>query len=73
MECLTSSQANLQIPVTVLSSVQKSLLPHLNALNGVNARSVVVLDNASIHHTSSVVCIMQRYSFYLRIVQILTL
>lgn len=35
--------------------VRKALLPHLQPFNGVNSRSVVVLDNASIHHTPSVV------------------
>ena len=35
--------------------VQQALLPQLQAFNGVNARSVVVLDNASIHHVDGVV------------------
>jgi transposase len=30
-------------------------LPYLQPFNGVNARSIVVMDNASIHHSSSVV------------------
>jgi len=30
-----------------------ALLPHLQPFNGVNPCSVVVLDNASIHHTSN--------------------
>ena len=39
--------------------VEKALLPFLQPFNGVNARSVVILDNASIHHTSSVVDTIQ--------------
>ena len=35
--------------------VEKALLPYLQPFNGVNARSIVILDNASIHHTSPVV------------------
>ena len=35
--------------------VQQALLPQLQPFNGVNARSVVVLDNASIHHVDGVV------------------
>ena len=31
--------------------VEKDLLPHLLPFDGVNPRSVVLLDNASIHHT----------------------
>ena len=31
------------------------LLPHLNFFNGVNSRSVVIMDNASIHHVEEVV------------------
>ena len=30
--------------------VQNNLLPHMMPFNGVNPHSVVVLDNASIHH-----------------------
>ena len=35
--------------------VQDALLPYLQPFNGVNAHSVVVLDNASIHHVPHVV------------------
>jgi len=34
--------------------VRNSLLPCLNPFNGINARSVVVMDNASIHHVDEV-------------------
>ena len=34
--------------------VQKSLLPHLIPFNGTNPHSVVVLDNASIHHVEGI-------------------
>ena len=34
--------------------VQDCLLPCLNPFNGINARSVEVMDNASIHHISEV-------------------
>ena len=30
--------------------VRDVLLPHLNPFNGINPRSVVIMDNASIHH-----------------------
>ena len=35
--------------------VQDALLPYLQPFDGVNAHSVVVLDNASIHHVPQVV------------------
>ena len=38
-----------------LDFVQKQLIPLLNAFDGCSPRSVVVLDNASIHHTDQVV------------------
>ena len=31
-----------------------NLLPHLMPFNGVNPRSVVIMDNASIHHVDAV-------------------
>ena len=34
--------------------VQNCLLPHLMPFNGVNPRSVVIMDNASIHHIDAV-------------------
>ena len=33
-------------------AIEKKLLPQLMPFNGVNARSVVIMDNCSIHHTS---------------------
>ena len=30
--------------------LQSALLPHLMSFNGVNPHSIVILDNASIHH-----------------------
>lgn len=39
--------------------VQTALVPYLQPFNGVNARSIVVLDNASIHHVQSVVSAIQ--------------
>lgn len=39
--------------------VQDALLPHLQPFNGVNAHSIVVMDNASIHHVSAVVNTLQ--------------
>ena len=34
--------------------VQNCLLPHLMPFNGVNPRSVVIMDNCSIHHVDAV-------------------
>ena len=34
--------------------VRDVLLPHLNPFNGINPRSVVIMDNASIHHVEKV-------------------
>ena len=34
--------------------VRKTLLPHLMPYNGINPHSVVVMDNASIHHIEGV-------------------
>ena len=39
--------------------VQKYLLPHLMPFNGVNPHSVVIMDNASIHHVKEVVEMIQ--------------
>ena len=39
--------------------VQQALLPQLLPFNGVNARSVVILDNASIHHVDGVVDLIE--------------
>ena len=39
--------------------VQQALLPQLQPFNGVNARSVVILDNASIHHIDGVVDLIE--------------
>jgi hypothetical protein len=38
-----------------LKYVQRSLLPFLMPFNGINPKSVVVMDNASIHHVEEVV------------------
>ena len=39
--------------------LERYLLPHLLPINGVNPRSVVLLDNASIHHTTRPVELIQ--------------
>ena len=39
--------------------VQKYLLPHLMPFNGANPHSVVIMDNASIHHVNEVVEMIQ--------------
>ena len=39
--------------------VQKYLLPHLMPFNGVNPHSVLIMDNASIHHVNEVVEMIQ--------------
>jgi transposase len=39
--------------------VRHSLLPQLNPFNGMNSRSIVVLDNAAIHHTDGVVDLIE--------------
>ena len=36
--------------------IERCLLPHLLPFNSINPRSVVVLDNASIHHAGKVAC-----------------
>ncbi len=36
-----------------------ALLPYLQPFNGVNAHSIVVLDNASIHHVSQVISTLE--------------
>ena len=40
--------------------VRNVLLPHLNPFNSVNPRSVVIMDNASIHHVDQVVDLIER-------------
>ena len=39
--------------------VRDVLLPHLNPFNGINPRSVVIMDNASIHHVDEVVDLIE--------------
>ena len=39
--------------------VEECLLPQLQPSNGTNARSVVILDNASIHHAEGIVELIQ--------------
>ena len=41
------------------SFIEQHLLPHLLPFNGVNPRSVVLLDNASIHHTNRPIELIQ--------------
>ena len=44
---------------TFCTFLEQCLLPHLLPFNGVNPRSVVIMDNASIHHTESVVSLIE--------------
>ena len=44
---------------TFCTFLEQCLLPHLLPFNGVNPRSVVIMDNASIHHTDSVVSLIE--------------
>ena len=39
--------------------VEEFLLPQLQPFNGTNARSVAILDNASIHHAEGIVDLIQ--------------
>ena len=42
-----------------LHFIEHALVPHLQPFNGVNKRSVVIMDNASIHHQYSIVDAIQ--------------
>lgn len=42
-----------------LEYVRRSLLPTLMPFDGENPKSIVILDNASIHHIEEVVCTIQ--------------
>jgi len=42
-----------------LDFLEKSVLPHLLPFNGVNPHSVLLMDNASIHHTDRVISLIQ--------------
>ena len=44
-----------------LHYVQDCLIPHLQPFNGINAHSVFVLDNASVHHVPAVVDALQQW------------
>ncbi len=44
---------------TFLYFVEHALVPHLQPFNGINPRSVVIMDNASIHHQCSIVDAIQ--------------
>ena len=37
------------------STIQRLLVPHIMPFNGTNPHSVIVLDNASIHHIDEIV------------------
>ena len=39
--------------------IERKLLPQLMPFNGVNARSVVIMDNCPIHHTSRAIELVQ--------------
>ena len=39
--------------------IERYLLPHLLPFNGTNPRSVILLDNATIHHTEHVIKLIQ--------------
>lgn len=39
--------------------IEKNLLPQLLPFNGINGRSVVVMDNASIHHTERATALIE--------------
>ena len=49
-----------------LQFVEQCLVPVLQPFNGSNPRSVVIMDNASIHHVSSVVTRIQQTGAILR-------
>ena len=53
LDFIRSKSTNTSL--SFLHYIEKALVPYLQPFNGVNARSVVVLDNSSIHHTSPVV------------------
>lgn len=57
LDFITSKSTNTSL--SFQHYVEKALFPYLQPFNGVNARSVVILDNVSIHHTSSVVHTIQ--------------
>ena len=42
-----------------LCYIQDALIPHLQLFNGINAHSVIVLDNASVHHVPAVADALQ--------------
>ena len=44
---------------TLCTFLKQCLLPHLLPFNGVNPRSVVIVDTLSIHHTDNVVSLIE--------------
>jgi len=42
-----------------LDFLEKSVLPHLLPFNGVDPHSILLMDNASIHHTDGVISLFQ--------------
>uniref|UniRef100_A0A1X7TWP6 Tc1-like transposase DDE domain-containing protein n=1 Tax=Amphimedon queenslandica TaxID=400682 RepID=A0A1X7TWP6_AMPQE len=57
LDCYTTSKTVNS--VTFSDFILSGLLPHLMPFNGTNPHSVVVLDNASIHHVDEVVELME--------------
>ena len=54
--CTTNGTVNSD---TFLHFVEHALVPYLQPFDGVSARSVVIMDNASIHHQTSIVHAIQ--------------
>ena len=53
---ITSDNVNAEV---FQEFVEKSLIRHVMPFNGYNPHSIVILDNASIHHTDAVVNLLQ--------------
>ena len=49
----------------MVTPCMNSLLPHLMPLNGTNEHSVVIMDNASIHHIESIEVIASVGAFFI--------
>ena len=43
-----------------LEFIRNILLPHLRTFNGINPHSIVIMDNASIHHIDDVIDLIKR-------------
>ena len=49
----------------IFDFISSSLIPMMMPFNGANSRSVLIMDNCSMHHINEVKCLLQQAGIYL--------